>query len=100
MDKRQLRALGHKLKPVVSLGANGLSDAVLAELDRALNDHELIKVKIACDDREERAALVAKMARSCDAEVIQEIGKTALLLRRNARPNPRTSNLIRGLAGS
>ncbi len=97
MDNRQLRAIGHRLKPVVTLGNSGLSEGVLNELNRALNDHELIKVKIAGDDREERAELVARMAEACSAEVVQQIGKTALLLRRNSRPNPRTSNLVRGL---
>ena len=98
MDNRQLRAIGHKLKPVVIIGSGGLSEGVLAELNRALNDHELIKVKIGSDDRDERAELIEKMAGDCDAEVIQKIGKTALLLRRNSRPNPRTSNLVRGLS--
>ncbi len=99
MDKRQLRAIGHKLKPVVMLGSAGASEGVLAELDRALNDHELIKIKVSVDEREDRSALVDQIAATCAAEVVQKIGKTALLLRRNPRPNPKTSNLIRGLAG-
>jgi len=98
MDNRQLRAIGHKLKPVVTLGNSGLSEGVLVELNRALNDHELIKVKVSSDDREERAQLIDRMAQDCSAEVIQKVGKVALLLRRNSRPNPRTSNLVRGLA--
>lgn len=98
MDNRQLRAIGHKLKPIVTLGNSGLTEGVLTELNRALNDHELVKVKINGDDREERAQLIEKMAQDCSAEVIQKVGKTALLLRRNSRPNPRTSNLVRGLA--
>lgn len=98
MDNRQLRAIGHKLKPVVTLGNGGLSEGVLTELNRALNDHELIKVKVSSDDREERKQLIEQMAQDCSAEVIQKVGKVALLLRRNSRPNPRTSNLVRGLA--
>ena len=99
MDNRQLRAIGHNLKPVVIIGSGGLSEGVLAELNRALNDHELIKVKIGSDDREVRAALIEKMAQDSGAEVIQKVGKMALLLRRNSKPNPRTSNLVRGLSG-
>ena len=53
-DTRQLRAIGHKLKPVVTVAGNGLSDAVRLELDRALEDHELIKVKLAVGDRSAR----------------------------------------------
>ena len=50
-DKKHLRRLGHNLKPVVTIAAKGLSENVGAELDRALNDHELIKVKLAVGDR-------------------------------------------------
>ncbi len=98
MDKRQMRAIGHRLKPVVILGSAGLSEGVLGELNRALNDHELIKIKVAGDDRDLRSQLIQEAASQCAAEVVQSIGKTALLLRRNSRPNPKTSNLIRGLS--
>ena len=56
-DIKQLRAIGHKLNPVVTIAGKGLSETVSAELDRALTDHELIKVKIAVGSREARAAL-------------------------------------------
>ena len=46
-DIKQLRAIGHKLKPVVTIAGNGLSEGVITELDRALQDHELIKIKLA-----------------------------------------------------
>jgi RNA-binding protein len=54
-DIRQLRAIAHKLKPVVTIAGNGLSEGVLAELERALNDHELIKIKLAVGSREARS---------------------------------------------
>ena len=53
-DIKQLRAIGHKLKPIVTVAGNGLSEGVLAELNRALTDHELIKIKLAVGSRETR----------------------------------------------
>ena len=98
MDKKQLRAIGHQLKPVVTVAGNGLSEAVLDEVNRALNDHELIKVKLSIDDRDLRKQTVSELCETCAAENIQEIGKVALILRRNSKPNPKTSNLIRFLS--
>ena len=54
-QKQFLKGLAHPLKPVVQLGGNGLTEGVLAEIDNALNHHELIKVKVPSDDREEKA---------------------------------------------
>lgn len=96
-DTRQLRAIGHRLHPVVTVAGAGLSAAVLAELERALSDHELIKVKIAVGDRERRDALLNDIVAGCGAELVQRIGNTALLLRRSAEPDPRKSNLLRAL---
>ena len=97
MDKKQLRSIGHHLKPVVTVAGAGLSENVMAELDRAFHDHELIKVKIAIDDRESRSKIIQELCQKHKAELIQSIGKTALILRKNTRPNPKTSNLIRFL---
>ena len=55
-ELRQLRAQAHSLKPIVTVAGKGLAPSVLQELDRALNDHELIKVKIAVGDRERHEA--------------------------------------------
>lgn len=96
-DTRQLRAIGHKLKPVVIVAGNGLSEAVIAELERALTDHELIKVKLAAGSREQRSALGALICERCGAQLVQSIGNVILILRRAARPDPRLSNLIRPL---
>lgn len=76
----------------------GLSEGVMAELDRALNDHELIKVKLAVDDRDTRSALITELCSATKAEAIQTIGKVALLLRKSTAPNPKTSNLVRHLS--
>jgi RNA-binding protein len=94
-DDRQLRAIGHRLKPVVTVGGSGLSDAVLAELDRALADHELIKVKIAVGDREARGQVLTGLLAHSGAELIQRVGNTALILRPSAEPDPKKSNLLR-----
>lgn len=92
-QKKIYRTIGHRLKPIVMVSENGLSEGVLDELERALNDHELIKIKIAVVDREAKHALIAHMVEHSGAELVQQIGKTALLLRRNPNAKPRLSNL-------
>ena len=91
--KKQYRSLGHNLSPVVTVAGNGLSDAVLEELNRALNDHELIKVKLVVADRDLRQQLIAEMATKLKAEIIQEIGKIALIFRESKKPNLKLSNI-------
>ena len=75
------RAKAHHLKPVVLIGQHGLTDAVLNEIDVALTAHELIKIKIAGDDRDERQAFATSICESCDAQLIQVIGKTLVIYR-------------------
>lgn len=94
-DIKQLRAIGHKLKPVVTVGGNGLSEAVVAELERALTQHELIKVKLAVGDRTAKTALSGELCERTGAEVVQSIGNIILVLRRAEKPDPKLSNLIR-----
>jgi RNA-binding protein len=80
---RYLRGLAHGLRPAVMIGNKGLTDAVLAELEIALGHHELVKVQIAGDDREARAAFAGELARRSGAETVQKIGKIVCLYRRN-----------------
>jgi RNA-binding protein len=94
--KKQFRTLGHKLNPVVTIAGNGLSEGVIAELNRALDDHELIKVKLAITEREERKEMVQELIQLPNVELIQEIGKVVLLYRPNKKPNPKLSNILRG----
>lgn len=96
-DIKQLRAIGHKLKPVVTIAGKGLTEGVIAELDRALTDHELIKVKLAVGSREVRAELARQISAQSKAEIVQSIGSVILLLRRSPTPDPRLSNLIKPL---
>lgn len=94
-ELRQYRAIAHKLNPVVRVGGNGLSPGVLLEVNRALNDHELIKIKIAVGDRAARDELISELCASVSAGLVQRIGNTATLLRRNPESDPRKSNLQR-----
>jgi len=91
--KKQYRSIGHNLKPIVTVAGNGLSDSVIEELNRALNDHELLKVKLVIADRELRAAVITEMCESVNAELVQQIGKMALLFREAKRPNAKLSNI-------
>ena len=68
---------------MVRIGQRGLTDAVIAELDRALSDHELVKIRIAGADRATRAEWLARVAERTECEVVQRIGATAALFRRN-----------------
>jgi RNA-binding protein len=85
-QKQYLKGLAHPLKPVVLLGANGLTEGVVAEIDGALEHHELIKVKVPEDDREMRRAVQDAIARETKAEVVQSIGKTLVLYRPAQEP--------------
>lgn len=93
--KKQFRTIGHSLNPIVTVAGNGLSEGVLNELNRALDDHELIKVKLAIPEREDRKEVVAELAALPNVELIQEIGKVVLLYRANKKANPKLSNVQR-----
>jgi len=97
LDPRQLRAIGHKLMPVVTVAGKGLTENVIGEIDRALEQHELIKVKLAVGSREARSATAEAICDACGAQEVQAIGNVILLLRRSAKPDPRLSNLLRVL---
>ena len=94
-ELRQLRAQAHSLKPVVIVAGKGLAPSVLEELNRALNDHELIKVKVAVGDREQREAMIGELCAQSGAYLVQRVGNIATLLRSNPQADPRKSNLHR-----
>jgi RNA-binding protein len=94
-DEKQLRAIGHKLKPVVMIAGKGLTDGVMMELERALSDHELIKVKLAVGGKTEREQVAEDICARTGAELVQSTGGMLLLLRRSPQPDPRLSNLLR-----
>ena len=94
-QRREYRAIAHNLKPVIIVGDKGLSEGLQEELDRALNDHELIKIKVASTDREVRQEAIQALCASSGAELVQTIGKIAVILRRAKKPNPKLANLLR-----
>ena len=83
-ERSALKGRAHALEPVVQVGQAGLTDAVVAETDRALAAHELIKVRVGGADREERAALIDALAIRTDAAVVQSVGKIVVLWRPRA----------------
>lgn len=91
--KKYLRQLGHSLKPVVTVAGKGLSETVLKELNRALEDHELIKVKLQVEDK---AATQAELCSSVNADLVQSIGNIVLIFRAAKQANPKLSNLLKG----
>ncbi|WP_019410405.1 ribosome assembly RNA-binding protein YhbY [Pseudomonas psychrophila] len=94
-QKKQYKSIGHHLKPVLTVADNGLTEGVLAELERALGDHELIKIKVNILDRESRLEAIAELCKSGKAELVQVIGKMALLYRKNVNVNKHLSNIHR-----
>ena len=78
---RFLRGQAHELRAMLQVGGKGVTEALVAELDLALEHHELVKVKVAAADRDSRDALVAKLAGAADAVLVQRIGHTAVLYR-------------------
>ncbi|MFI3186442.1 MAG: ribosome assembly RNA-binding protein YhbY [Methylococcaceae bacterium] len=81
-DKKKFRAEAHTLKPVIMIGQAGLTAAVLAELESALNTHELLKVRIRAE-REDRKLISEKICTETGAELIQVIGQIAVIYRLN-----------------
>lgn len=81
--RQQLKAKAHKLKPVVLIGNKGLTAAVKNEIDIALDDHELIKVRLSTNDREEKIAMAEEICESAKAELVQLIGKIGVIYRKN-----------------
>lgn len=87
---RHLRALAHSLKPVVMLGANGLTDAVLTEIELAIAHHELIKVKLAGEDRDERRAIADAICEQLGAANVQILGHNLIAF----RAKPKDSKIV------
>jgi RNA-binding protein len=80
-QKQYLKGLAHPLKPVVMLGNNGLTEGVLAEIEQALKHHELIKVKVAAEERETKTLIVDAIVRETKANNVQVIGSVLVLYR-------------------
>ena len=84
-ERAHLKARAHALEPVAQVGQAGVTPEVIAEVDRALAAHELIKVRIGRDNREERLALGDRLAAATSSAAVHRVGKILILWR--ARPN-------------
>ncbi|WNC70922.1 ribosome assembly RNA-binding protein YhbY [Thalassotalea psychrophila] len=80
---QHLKGLAHSIKPVVLIGNNGLTEAVVAEIDYALGHHELIKVKINTSDREVKQLIIDAIIRETNSIKVQAIGKTLAIYRQS-----------------
>jgi RNA-binding protein len=80
-QRKYLRRLGHDRNPIVLVGQGGISPNLVAELDRALHDHELVKVRARVGDRDVRDQILDDLARATGSELVQRIGHVALYYR-------------------
>jgi len=80
-ERQALKGRAHRLRPVVLIGAAGLTGAALAEIERALRAQQLVKVRVAAEDRSRRRALLAEICAATDAAPVQHIGKILVLYR-------------------
>lgn len=78
-QKQFLKGLAHSMKPIVQLGGNGLTEGVVAEINNALAHHELIKVKVASDDRDEKALIMDAIVGETGSLKVQSIGHTLVI---------------------
>lgn len=87
-ERAHLKARAHSLEPVVHIGHEGLTDAVIKEIDRALTAHELIKVRAGGDDRMERASFLEEICERTHSAPVQRVGKVLVIW----RPRPENSD--------
>ncbi len=80
-QKKFLRSKGHSLKPVVMMGQHGLTEGVLAELDSSLETHELLKIKVRGDDREDKQRIIDEILQKTQAHLVQVIGNVMVIYR-------------------
>ena len=83
-ERKALKAKAHKLEPVVQIGAKGLTDEVIAEIDRALRAHELIKVRAGTLDRDSRESVFGSICEKTGADAVQQVGKVFVIYRKRA----------------
>jgi RNA-binding protein len=94
-QKKLLRTIGHKLKPIITVAKKGRTKNVDGEIERALSEHELIKIKLVTSDRAAKKELMEGICTDFAVECIQSIGQMVLLYRRSPDPDPRLSNILR-----
>jgi len=94
-QKKKFRAIGHSLKPIVTVANETISQSVNDEIDRALRDHELVKIKILLNPKSLKKDLLKEILKQQNANLIQLIGNVALLYRKGKEPKPELSNILR-----
>jgi RNA-binding protein len=82
-ERRELKTRAHKLDPMVMIGAKGLTDEVVREIELALKAHELIKVRAPSLDRKQRQQVLEMILERTLAELIQQVGKVFVIYRKN-----------------
>ena len=92
--QKKFRSISHHLDPVVIV-SNGLTENVQAEIDRALSDHELIKIRVNTADREAKKSVIGEICEHQKAELVQTIGNIALIYRKATELKPHLSNIQR-----
>ena len=80
-QKKYLRSMAHDLKPFVMIGQHGLSESVIAEIDSTMLKHELIKIKLRVQDRDDKQKIIEKILEFSHAEIVQVIGGVLVIYR-------------------
>ncbi|GKT12218.1 MAG: RNA-binding protein [Thiomicrorhabdus sp.] len=82
-QKKYLRGIAHGLNPMIMIGANGVTESLMAELESTLEHHEILKIKIATADRDERKEIIQHIVAETNALLVQTIGKICVIYRQN-----------------
>ncbi len=93
--KKHFRSIGHKLKPIVTVAQKGFTENIRKEIDRALTEHELVKLKLLTSEKTDKRKLSSAICKELHAECIQSVGNVVLLYRAAKNPDHRLSNLRR-----
>ncbi|MGI9293769.1 MAG: YhbY family RNA-binding protein [Pseudomonadales bacterium] len=93
--RKQLKAIGHNLHAIITVADKGVTETIHAEIERALDDHELIKIRLSIADRQAKRATGEDICLQHKAALIQRIGNIILIFRAAEKPNPKLSNLLK-----
>jgi len=78
-----LRGIGHNINPMLMVGQNGITESVMEELEKTLEHHEILKIKLGVGDRTVRQEIIQHILQKTGAELVQSIGKTCLIYRKS-----------------
>jgi RNA-binding protein len=94
-DKKRFRTIGHSLKPVVTVAQKGFTENIKSEIERALKQHELIKIKLVIEDKDEKKRAAESICDEFKAQCLQSTGNILLIYRAAKKQDPRLSNVKR-----